>query len=197
MTRALLILALLLSGLTARASEGASPHRSPYAGQQSRAIKSLSADDIDELRRGGGWGLAKTAELNGAPGPLHLLAMKEEVGLDEPQRSAVKAIYRRMKSRAVLRGERLIELERRLESGFRSRTITDALLRASLDDIAKARSALRYVHLSAHLETLKILSERQIRSYNTLRGYADADPCAAVPEGHDANMWRRHNGCDR
>jgi hypothetical protein len=27
-----------------------------------------------------------------------------------------------------------------------------------------------------------------------LRGYAE-DPCLAVPEGHDAAMWRKHNGC--
>ena len=29
---------------------------SAYAGEESRQIKSLSADDITELRRGGGWG---------------------------------------------------------------------------------------------------------------------------------------------
>jgi hypothetical protein len=55
---------------------GASPalgqHRhgsqTPYAGLQNRAIKSLSDNDIKELRRGGGWGLALAAELNGMPG---------------------------------------------------------------------------------------------------------------------------------
>ena len=190
-----LAFALLLSGLAAGASEGASPHRSEYAGQESRAIKSLSAEDVAELRRGGGWGLARAAELNGAPGPVHLLEMKEEIGLDETQRAAVAAIYKRMRSGAVSLGERLIELERRLESHFRSRSVTDALLRASLNAIARTRSELRYVHLSAHLETLKILSEEQIRSYGALRGYSD--PCARVPEGHDAETWRRHNGCAR
>lgn len=190
-----LAFALLLSGLAAGASEGASPHRSEYAGQESRAIKSLSAEDVAELRRGGGWGLARAAELNGAPGPVHLLEMKEEIGLDETQRAAVAAIYKRMRSSAVSLGERLIELERRLESHFRRRAVTDALLRASLSAIARTRSELRYVHLSAHLETLKILSEEQIRSYGALRGYSD--PCARVPEGHDAQTWRRHNGCAR
>lgn len=198
MMRVLLILALSLSPVfAAEASEGASSHHSKYAGQQSRAIKSLSAEDIAELKRGGGWGLAKAAELNGVPGPIHLLEMKDEIDLNEGQRSAIGAIYRRMKSKAILHGERLIDLERRLESGFRDRTITDALLRASLSAIAETKKELRYVHLAAHIETLKVLSEKQIRNYNTLRGYSKPDPCANVPKGHNAEMWRRHNGCDR
>jgi hypothetical protein len=44
--------------------------QTPYAGMQNRAIKSLSDNDINELRRGGGWGLALAAELNGMPAPL-------------------------------------------------------------------------------------------------------------------------------
>ena len=196
MMKILLILTLLLPGLAAEASENASSHHSKYAGQQSREIKSLSAEDIAELKRGGGWGLAKAAELNGVPGPIHLLEMKNEIGLDEAQRSAIGTIYRRMKSRAIHHGERLIDLERRLESGFRNRTITDALLRTSLSAIAETKKELRYVHLAAHIETLKILSEKQVRTYNALRGYSKADPCANVPKGHNAEMWRRHNNCE-
>ena len=196
MFRVLLILALLTPVFAAEAKENASSHRSKYAGQQSRKIKSLSAEDIAELKRGGGWGLAKAAELNGVPGPSHLLEMKNEIGLDETQRSVIGAIYRRMKSRAILHGERLIDLERRLESGFRNRTITDALLRASLSAIAETKKELRYVHLAAHIETLKVLSEKQIRTYNALRGYSNPDPCANVPKGHNAEMWRKHNNCE-
>ena len=47
-------------------------HNSEYVGEERRQIKSLSDDDISELRQGGGWGLAKAAELNGVPGPAHL-----------------------------------------------------------------------------------------------------------------------------
>ena len=42
----------------------------PYAGQQTRAIKALSDDDIAALRAGEGMGMAKAAELNGYPGPV-------------------------------------------------------------------------------------------------------------------------------
>lgn len=53
--------------------------QTPYAGMQNRAIKSLSDNDINELRRGGGWGLALSAELNGMPGPAHLLEQAWDV----------------------------------------------------------------------------------------------------------------------
>lgn len=192
----LLILALLSPVIAAEANESAPSHRSKYAGQESREIKSLSAEDIAELKSGGGWGLAKAAELNGVPGPIHLLEMKNEIDLDETQSSAIGAIYRRMKSQAIIHGERLIDLELRLESGFRNRTITNALLRASLSAIAETKKELRYVHLAAHIETLKILSEKQIKTYNALRGYSNPDPCANVPKGHNAEMWRRHNNCN-
>lgn len=191
----LLSLPFLVLGLAARADDPGHSHLSKYAGQETRDIKSLSPDDIAELRRGGGWGLAKAAELNGVPGPAHLLELKDEIALDDAQVSALSQLYERMKAEAIEQGERLITLERDLESHFRDGTITDAILRSSLDDIAAARRNLRYIHLATHLQTPAILSPDQIRKYNELRGYSDPDPCASVPEGHDAEMWRRHNGC--
>jgi hypothetical protein len=59
--------------------------QTPYAGLQNRAIKSLSDSDINELRRGGGWGLALAAELNGMPGPSHLLELKDKIPLAPDQ----------------------------------------------------------------------------------------------------------------
>ena len=38
------------------------PYQSNYTGQELRIIKSLSADDIEQLRKGKGWGLAKAAD---------------------------------------------------------------------------------------------------------------------------------------
>ena len=77
----LLLLSVLLSVFHGSGAGAAETHPSPYVGQDTRPIKSLSADDILELRRGGGWGLAKAAELNGMPGPAHLLELKDEIPL--------------------------------------------------------------------------------------------------------------------
>lgn len=185
----------LLAVVPVTVTQAQHDHVSKYAGQQTREIKSLSADDIDELRRGGGWGLARAAELNGVPGPAHLLELKDEIGLSPEQVARISAIYDTMKAKAVAEGERLIALEQQLETQFRDGTITDATLRSALADIGESRRTLRYIHLSTHLETPEILSANQIARYNVLRGYAD-DPCTSVPEGHNAAMWRRHNGCN-
>jgi hypothetical protein len=75
-----------------------------------REIKSLSASDIEELQNGKGWGLAKAAELNGVPGPVRLLEMKEEIDLNAEQIQAIEDIYRKMKQEAVPLGLELIEL---------------------------------------------------------------------------------------
>jgi len=68
----------------------------PYAGQQTRAIKALSDDDIASLLKGEGMGMAKAAELNGYPGPTHVLALAPQLKLTEPQRQQVQAIFDRM-----------------------------------------------------------------------------------------------------
>ena len=167
---------------------------SAYAGQETRPIKSLSEDDIAVLQRGGGWGLAKAAELNGVPGPTHLLEMKDEIPLSLDQVEAITDLFRSMQANAIAAGERLIALEAELDAAFQARSVTDNSLRRLLDRIAVTRSELRYIHLSTHLRTPEILTERQIAKYNTLRGYAD-DPCDSVPEGHAPDMWRQHNGC--
>ena len=62
--------------------------------------------------------------------------------------------------------------------------------------VAEARKQLRYTHLAAHLKTPAILSEDQIANYNRLRGYDKPNPCDNVPAGHDATLWRKHNGCE-
>ncbi|MEO1104950.1 MAG: hypothetical protein AAFW98_14685, partial [Pseudomonadota bacterium] len=58
----------------------------------------------------------------------------------------------------------------------------------------EARTALRLVHLAAHLETPSVLTAHQMARYIVMRGYKD--PCTTVPEGHDSSMWLRHNGCE-
>ena len=186
-------LVVLMSVLTgnAAAQQG---HMSKYAGQEDREIKSLSPEDLKELRNGGGWGLAKAAELNGMPGPSHLLKMKNEVELSADQVERISKLFETMKAKAISQGAELIALEKQLEEVFRNKTVTDAHLRLTLSRIADVRKELRYIHLSTHLQTPKILSAKQIAKYNSLRGY-NKEPCAAVPKGHDVKMWRKHNGC--
>jgi len=170
-------------------------YKSKYAGEEKREIKSLSETDIEELKNGKGWGLAKAAELNGLPGPAHLLEMKEEIHLSAKQIRVIEDLYKKMKQEAIPLGLELIELERELNNHFSNRTITDELLGILLERIAQIQKKLRYVHLSTHLETPNILTPEQIALYNKLRGYSSDDPCENIPKGHDPKMWKRHHNC--
>lgn len=188
----LLALALCLPLSTlAQHSHGA---QTPYAGMQNRAIKSLSDNDIHELRRGGGWGLALAAELNGMPGPAHLLELKDQIPLTSDQVAKTQALLDEMRTAAIPTGERLISAEKALETAFASGKVNESSLRRLLADAESARTELRFIHLSQHFKTVQYLKPEQINRYNIVRGYAE-DPCKNIPVGHNPEMYKRHMGC--
>lgn len=169
---------------------------SKYSGQEKRTIKSLSSEDIDELKSGGGWGFAKVAELNGLPGPIHLLELKDEIELTDFQTQAIQNLYDEMKTQAIEHGKMFIELEQKLEELFQSSSPNATELEALLAKIENTRKKLRFTHLAAHLKTPSILTSIQTESYNKLRGYSSNNLCDNIPKGHNAAMWRKHNQCD-
>ena len=170
-------------------------HKSDYTGEVDRVIKSLSANDIKDLTLGNGMGLAKAAELNGYPGPKHVLEMQEELLLEKEQLTSIKLIFEEMKSQARSQGKIFISLEKSLNDHFSNATITNDTLESTVKNISEAKNNLRYIHLSAHIKTTEILSKNQIKKYNQLRGYSN-NPCEKIPEGHNKEMWMSHNGCN-
>ena len=168
--------------------------QTPYAGMQNRAIKSLSDNDIKELRRGGGWGLALSAELNGMPGPAHMLELKDQIALNLDQVAKTQALLDDMRKAAIPTGERLIAAELALENAFAKGAVEEASLRRLLAEAESARTELRFIHLSQHYKTVQFLKPEQIKRYNILRGYAE-DPCKNIPAGHNPEMYKRHMGC--
>ena len=164
------ILSLALASIIAPSSLAAD---APYAGQQARAIKALSDDDLAALRKGEGMGMAKAAELNGYPGPRHVLDLADELQLTGAQRRDVQAIFDRMSAAAKPLGGELITQEQVLDQLFASRDITPDRLAAATTAIAALQGRLRAVHLSAHLETRAVLNPNQIAHYEQLRGYDD------------------------
>jgi hypothetical protein len=83
--RAQRLLLVLLLCLTASSTlHAAWPPASPYAGQQ-QSVKALSDEEMSTLLSGQGSGFAKPAELNGYPGPAHVLELAGPLGLDAPQ----------------------------------------------------------------------------------------------------------------
>ena len=150
-------------------------YASSYAGEQQREIKALSADDIDGYLTGAGMGLAKSAELNGYPGPLHVLELADDLALSAEQKSATQSLYDQVKQRAKTLGSDVIQQEQVLEQMFRDDTITPQALNAQVEKISALQGELRAAHLMAHIEQTRVLSAAQIEIYQQLRGYADAD----------------------
>ena len=153
--------------------------QSSYAGMQTRSIKALSAQQIDDLTAGRGMGLALAAELNGYPGPSHVLELSEKLALSPAQRERVQKLFESMKAESTPIGARLIEQEGALDNQFASRSITPETLKDATVKIGVTQAELRNAHLKYHLETAQILSPDQMKQYADLRGYnSDA------PAGH-------------
>lgn len=157
-----------------------------YAGQEKRTISTLSTDDVEALLAGRGWGLAKPAELNGFPGPMHVLELADKLDLTEQQRKRVEQIFKRMQLRAKSIGTRYIEAERALDNVFKEGAAQTGSLQTRLRDAERLRSELRRAHLQAHVETTPVLTPEQRRKYAELRGYgAGGDHAAGHPHhGH-------------
>jgi hypothetical protein len=145
--------------------------QSPYAGMQTRPIKALSEQQVADLNAGRGMGLALPAELNGYPGPVHVLELADQLGLSADQKARIQSLFDSMKAEAVPLGAKLLEQEATLDRQFASRSVTPGSLKAATAAIGVTQGELRDVHLKYHLQTAQILSTDQMQHYSMLRGY--------------------------
>lgn len=176
-TTTLLALATL-PALPASAQEGHAGHAghdagvaSPYADLLDRDIKALSPDEVEGLLAGKGLGFALPAELNGYPGPLHVLEGAAILGLTDEQRREVEDIRLRMTVQASTLGRRLVEAERALDRLFAGGEATADELDVLTAEAGRLRAAVRAAHLRAHIETRAALTGEQVTHYLRMRGY--------------------------
>ena len=144
---------------------------SPYIGQESRDIKALSPEAIQDLLDGKGMGFAKAAELNGYPGPAHVLELEDDLALTTEQHDKTKTLFDSMLSKAKSLGQQLLDQEHSLEQLYATKQITTGNLKRVTETISRLKGELRYTHLAAHLTQWEILSPEQRDLYFTLRGY--------------------------
>lgn len=166
---------LILAALAALASLPA-PAASPYAGQESRDLKALSPAEVSDYLEGRGMGFARPAELNGYPGPMHVIELAEGLELSTGQREATQRLLQAHKSEVRDLGRQLIEAERALERLFRERQATPDAVAAATARAAGLQGRIRAAHLSTHLEQARLLSAAQVKRYGELRGYGAASP---------------------
>jgi Spy/CpxP family protein refolding chaperone len=177
--RALFFALLTLTG-TAIAVEPAQQ----YKGQETRAIKALSAEEIQQYLAGAGMGFAKAAELNRYPGPMHVLELADQLALTPDQRTAMASLMKAHKAEARDLGAEVVRLERELDALFAERRATPQLVDAKLAEVAAAQARYRGSHLKTHLEAAKLLTSEQIARYDALRGYGS--------EGARSETQHRH-----
>jgi Spy/CpxP family protein refolding chaperone len=143
----------------------------PYAGQQARLVASLSDEEVQGFLDGRGMGLARSAELNGHPGPMHVLELAEELKLTAGQRGAVKTAFDRMKAKAKALGAAYVAAERAVDQAFTSGTADAGQVAARVAEANRLLGEVRLAHLAAHIEITPLLTPEQRARYAKLRGY--------------------------
>ncbi len=142
--------------------------QSPYSGEETNEIKSLSPNEINGLLQGEGMGFAKAAELNQYPGPRHVLDMAGQLQLSNQQIAQTNQIFENMRENTVSLGIQLVNYEKELDSLFSTGQVAASELDSLLLKIGETRAKLRGAHLHAHLEMKKILNHHQIMMYDNL-----------------------------
>lgn len=143
----------------------------PYEGLEAREIKALSPEEIAALEAGQGFSQALSAELNGFPGPRHVIDLAAELDLAPEQRAAVETLFTEMRAEAIAAGRAVLAGEAELEAAFRGGALSEDDLAAIAEEIGRQRGVLRGIHLKYHLRTKALLSPHQVALYAAARGY--------------------------
>ena len=168
-------LAAILS-ITVAASAAVNAPANPYAGQEAQAAKSLSDAEVAGLLSGKGAGLAKAAELDGDPGPAHVLELAAPLKLDANQLEATRQLMAVHLSSATQHGAELLASERTLDALSAQRQADPASMVRATQHVGGQRARLRAEHLTVQLAQTALLSAEQVRRHRAPRGCADADP---------------------
>ncbi|MBC8515055.1 hypothetical protein H8D30_04280 [bacterium] len=156
-------------------------------------LTSLSAEEVLGFLEGKGMGMAKPAEMNHFPGPMHVLELREELDLSEDQIAMVYGYRLDMLEETKSKGSLLITMEYNIDQWFlaasKGASVDETDLSRMLRASALLRGQIRYTHLHAHLLTAMALSPQQIMDYDTLRGYGEesSDNAPMDHATHDHN----------
>jgi Spy/CpxP family protein refolding chaperone len=125
--------------------------------------------DRETLLNGEGGGMGAYAELNGYPGPKHVLDMAAKLGLSAKQKLEVQEIYDDMLARARMVGKMIVKVEEELHYAFESGMLKQESVEDDAESIGKMRGTLRGIHLAAHVKTKEVLTKKQVEAYVALR----------------------------
>lgn len=164
-------LALLAITTPLAISMASAQHHGSYAGQQARSIKAISNEETAQYLAGAGMGYAKAAELNGYPGPMHVLELADKLNLSAEQKEATQMLMDQHKAEARRLGIKKVDAEQALDALFRANNVAPERLATAVRAAADAEGEYRLSHLETHRKMQALLSKHQIMQYSVLRGY--------------------------
>jgi Spy/CpxP family protein refolding chaperone len=136
------------------------------------AAQQLSPEEAKQYLSGAGMGYAKAAELNHFPGPMHVLELADKLQLSAEQRTQTERLMQAHKAEARALGAKVVAAEEALAHLFRSGQVRNTELAQAVDEAARLQGAYRLAHLETHRRMRALLTEEQVKRYDTLRGYS-------------------------
>lgn len=164
-----LALILALFPVSAPAQHAAHQHAGDAPSEGHRRAQAC-LDEFDAVVQDGrGFGMAFAADQHGYPGPMHVLELKERLGLTAEQEARIRGLMEAMFAESRPKSARLLDAEARLRALFARGSADEAAVRAAVADVERARVDVRVVHLLAHLKTRALLTEEQRQVYHQAR----------------------------
>lgn len=186
-------MAAVIAAVTASVGTLALAQVSSYAGQEQHDIKSLSPLEVTALLTGQGAGFAKAAELNGYPGPAHVVELADQLMLSPDQLQKSRQLMDEHKERARRLGAEVVAAERALDRLFGEQRAEAAAVASAAERVGLLQARLRAEHLNTHLLQTAVLSMEQVRRYGELRGYTvDSAPGVATPKKDSTDHHKPH-----
>lgn len=167
-TRLAVILAVIVA-VGAMVARAPAQHHGHADGSGHESAQACAREFERVVADGRGFGMAFAADQNGYPGPLHVLELKERLGLTPDQERTMRVMLAAMFAESRPKGARLLEAEARLAQIFAAGTATEERVRAATAEVEDARREVRLVHLLTHLRTRDLLTSAQRRLYHEAR----------------------------
>lgn len=157
-----------------------SPYHGPHGatgGTPHHALAQTCDGAFEEnVRDGRGFGMAFVADQQGYPGPLHVLELKDRLGLSRDQEAKAQALLAAMFAESRPKSARLLHAEARLRHLFATGRPDEAAVRTAVGEVETARADVRLVHLLFHLKMRDALTDAQRRIYQEARWGGPSTP---------------------
>jgi Spy/CpxP family protein refolding chaperone len=136
-------------------------------------IPSLTYEEYMNYKMGKDPGMAKAADMNNYPGPMHVLNWEKELKLSVNQKSQIQSIYDIMKKKTAEMGDLIFKEEKKLNDLFASGKANEGSIIYYSNKIGLLQGELRNTYLQAHLKTQQMLTIDQVKKYRKLRNYSN------------------------